>query len=86
MPVKNKPSKEKVLPHSDQGSTYRADSYPSLFQKNSLQQSMSTKGNCYDNAIAESFFVTLKTELIYEQTYHSREQARHFEEAFYNTI
>ena len=90
MALKNKPKKEEVLLHSDQGSTYRADNYLSLFKKNNIQQSMSAKGDCYDNAVAESFFGTLKTELIYEQTYHSREQARQsiFEyiEVFYNRV
>lgn len=90
MALKNKPKRQRVLLHSDQGSTYRADSYLSLFEKNNIQQSMSAKGNCYDNAVAESFFGTLKTELIYEQTYHSREQARQsiFEyiEVFYNRV
>ena len=88
MAAKKKPKQEKVLLHSDQGSTYRADNYLSLFKKNNIQQIMSAKGECHDNAVAESFFGTLKTELIYENTYHSREQARHsiFEyiEVFYN--
>ena len=90
MAIKNKPRKEKVLLHSDQGSTYRADNYLSLFKTNNIQQSMSAKGDCYDNAVAESFFGTLKTELVYEQTYLSREQARQsiFEyiEIFYNRV
>ena len=51
---------------------------------------MSAKGDCYDNSVAESFFGTLKTELVYEQTYLSREQARQsiFEyiEIFYNRV
>jgi len=49
---------------------------------------MSGKGNCYDNAVAESFFHTLKTELVYHQTYYTRSQAKNslFEyiEVFYN--
>jgi len=88
--LKNKPKKQRVLLHSDQDSTYRADNYLSLFKGNSIQQSMSAKVECYDNAVAESFFGTLKTELVYEQTYHSREQARQsiFEyiEVFYNRV
>ncbi len=90
MAVKNKPKQHKVLLHSDQGSTYRADNYLSLFRGNNIQQSMSSKGNCHDNAVAESFFKTLKTELVNEQSYQSREQARQsiFEyiEVFYNRI
>ena len=90
MAVKNKPKHHKVLLHSDQGSTYRADNYLSLFRANNIQQSMSAKGNCHDNAVAESFFKTLKTELVSEQSYQSRADARQsiFEyiEVFYNRI
>ena len=49
---------------------------------------MSRKGNCYDNAVAESFFSTLKNELVYHQTYHARDEASReifaFIEGFYN--
>ena len=90
MAVKNKPVQYNVLLHSDQGSTYRADNYLSLFKENNIQQSMSSKGNCHDNAVAESFFKTLKTELVNEQSYQSRDEARQsiFEyiEVFYNRI
>jgi len=90
MAIKNKPKQQQVLLHSDQGSTYRADNYLSLFKKNNIQQSMSAKGECYDNAVAESFFGTLKSELVNEHTYQTREQARQsiFEyiEVFYNRI
>ncbi|NOQ76581.1 MAG: IS3 family transposase, partial [Methylococcaceae bacterium] len=90
MAIKNKPKQQQVLLHSDQGSTYRADNYLSLFKKNNIQQSMSAKGECYDNAVAESFFGTLKSELVNEQPYQTREQARQsiFEyiEVFYNRI
>lgn len=90
MAVKNKPKQQKVLLHSEQGSTYRAENYLSLFQGNNIQQSMSSKGNCYDNAVAESFFKTLKTELVNEQFYQSRDQARQsifdYIELFYNRI
>ncbi|NYT27165.1 MAG: transposase family protein [Candidatus Thiodubiliella endoseptemdiera] len=41
--------------HSDQGSTYRAYEYLALFKENNITQSMSRKGECYDNAVAESF-------------------------------
>jgi putative transposase len=76
MAVRQKDPHQKVLLHSDQGSTYRADNYLALFNKNKIEQSMSAKGDCFDNAVAESFFGTLKTELIYEQNYQSREEAR----------
>jgi transposase InsO family protein len=64
MAIKNKPKQQKVLLHSDQESTYRAYEYLKLFKANSITQSMSGKGECHDNAVAESFFNTLKTELI----------------------
>jgi putative transposase len=90
MAVKQKPNQQPVLLHSDQGSTYRADSYLALFKPHKITQSMSAKGDCYDNAVAESFFGTLKTELIAGCNYPSREQARRsiFEyiEVFYNRI
>jgi transposase InsO family protein len=74
--------------HSDRGVQYASQSVRTLLADWTLRQSMSGKGNCYDNAIMESFFATLKTELIYEQTYQSRAEARQsvFEyiEVFYN--
>jgi putative transposase len=47
-----------ILLHSDQGSTYRAYDYLGLFKVNNITQSMSKKGECYDNAVAERFFNT----------------------------
>lgn len=74
--------------HSDRGSQYASQSVRELLAERTFRQSMSGKGNCYDNAIMESFFATLKTELIYDETYHTRAQARQsvFEyiEVFYN--
>jgi putative transposase len=74
--------------HSDRGSQYASDSVRKLLCKRAFRQSMSGKGNCYDNAIMESFFATLKTELIYDETYHTRAQARQsvfqYIEVFYN--
>lgn len=77
-----------VIVHSDQGSTYASGSYQELFGKHNLLCSMSRKGECYDNAVAESFFGTLKTELVDHEDYRTRLQARQslFEyiEVFYN--
>jgi putative transposase len=74
--------------HSDQGSTYATASYRALLQQHSIRQSMSRKGNCWDNAPMESFFHTLKTELVMHCDYHTRIQARSslfdFMEVFYN--
>lgn len=90
MAVKVKPIKEQVLLHSDQGSTYRADAYLALFKNNKIMQSMSRKGECHDNAVAESFFSTLKSELVYQTTYQTREEAKssifEYIEVFYNKV
>ena len=77
-----------VLFHSDQGCQYTADEMTEKLKANGFIASMSRRGNCYDNAPMESFFHTLKTELVYHEVYETRDQARRsiFEwiEAFYN--
>lgn len=77
-----------VLIHSDRGSQYCSNKYHKLISNNKLIGSMSRKGNCWDNAIAESFFHTLKVELVYETSYKNRETAKRsiFEyiEVYYN--
>lgn len=77
-----------TIVHSDQGSTYASGPYRQQLTDNGLRCSMSRKGECLDNAVAESFFGTLKNELVHHEEYHSRAQARQsiFEyiEAFYN--
>lgn len=74
--------------HSDRGSQYGSDCVRDLINRYQMRQSMSAKGNCYDNAVTESFFHTLKTELTYFERYETRGQARQsiFEyiEVFYN--
>lgn len=74
--------------HTDRGSQYASKAHRALLKTHKIQQSMSRKGDCWDNAVAESFFHTLKTELVYHERYQTREQARHsiFEyiEVFYN--
>jgi putative transposase len=74
--------------HSDQGVQYACEDFRKYLRKYDVIQSMSSKGNCYDNAVAESFFHTLKTEHVYFHAYQTREQAREsiFEyiEIFYN--
>lgn len=76
--------------HSDRGSQYASHAFRKRLAQYGMIQSMSGKGNCYDNAVAESFFRTLKTELIYEEVYLTREQAKQsiFEyiEVYYNRI
>lgn len=77
-----------IIFHSDQGIQYTSESFRKLLRDNGFIQSMSRKGNCYDNAITETFFHTLKTELVHRTKYRTREEARRsiFEyiEIFYN--
>jgi transposase InsO family protein len=84
---KRKPEKG-LLWHTDRGSQYASESHRDLLKQYGIRQSMSRKGNCWDNAVSKSFFHTLKTELIHHQTFHNREEARQavFEyiEVFYN--
>jgi transposase InsO family protein len=77
-----------LLHHSDRGVQYACDEYQALLARHGIQCSMSRRGNCYDNAVVESFFGTLKTELIHHHTYATRNQARlalfEYLEVFYN--
>jgi len=77
-----------VLHHTDRGSQYAATLYRELLAGHGLTASMSRRGNCWDNAVVERFFHTLKTELVYHRRYITREEARQdiFEwiEVFYN--
>ena len=77
-----------IIVHSDQGSTYASGSYQKQLKDNQLLCSMSRKGECLDNAAAESFFGSLKNELVYHEDYMTRAEARQsiFEyiEVFYN--
>ena len=81
-------SYQNVVVHSDQGSTYTSAYYRSVIDNNGARGSMSRKGDCYDNAVAESFFSSLKTEWVDHEDYKTRDQARQslFEyiELFYN--
>ena len=76
--------------HSDRGSEYASEIVQKTLVERGFLQSMSGKGNCYDNAIMETFFHTLKTELIYFERYQTKEDARRsiFEyiEVFYNRV
>jgi putative transposase len=77
-----------VIVHSDRGSQYCSEQYRNIIASNQLIGSMSRKGNCWDNAITESFFHTLKVELIHENCYKIREDARcsifQYIEGYYN--
>ena len=65
-----------LIVHSDRGSQYCSRSFKELLDKNRYQMSMSSTGKCYDNAITESFFATLKTELIHHKHFQTRNEAR----------
>jgi transposase InsO family protein len=65
-----------LLHHSDRGSQYASNDYQQLLKNNKICCSMSRKGNCYDNAVMESFFATLKQELVYHRLYQNRKEAK----------
>ena len=77
-----------LLLHSDRGSQYASHNMQQLLRQNNITCSMSRKGNCWDNAVAESFFHILKTECIYHEQYLSRDEAKKsifdYIEVFYN--
>jgi len=77
-----------LIMHTDRGSQYAAERYVQLLHHYEIVPSMSRKGNCWDNAVAESFFHTLKTECVYLETFATREQAQdalfEYIEVFYN--
>jgi putative transposase len=77
-----------LIMHTDRGSQYGAESYRQLLHQHEICPSMSRKGNCWDNAVAESFFHTLKTELVYVEDFNTHEQAQtavfEYIEVFYN--
>jgi len=62
--------------HSDRGSQYASYDYQLLLREHGIRQSMSAKGDCYDNACVESFFATLKKELVYRERYKARSWAK----------
>lgn len=77
-----------LLHHSDRGVQYAADAYQHALRNHGITCSMSRRGDCWDNAVAESFFATLKTELVSDARWSSRESARRdlfdFIEVWYN--
>jgi putative transposase len=77
-----------LLLHSDRGSQYAASDYQALMTSFGMKCSMSRRGNCWDNAVAESFFHSLKTECTHHCSYQTREQAKQslfdYIEIFYN--
>ncbi len=73
---RQKLSTESLVAHSDRGSQYASDRYRLKLKSLGIQISMSRKGNCWDNAFAESFFATLKKELVYRRRFRSKQEAK----------
>jgi len=88
MAINNRKPSKGLIYHTDRGSQYASNSHKKLLKKYVIIQSMSNKGNCYDNAVSESFFHTLKTELIYHSNFETKAKARmaifKFIEIWYN--
>jgi putative transposase len=79
-----------LIHHSDRGSQYASDEYQRLLGSNGMVQSMSGKGNCYDNAMVETVFKTIKSELVWRYSWQSRFEAEcaiaRYIDGFYNPI
>jgi transposase InsO family protein len=77
-----------LIHHSDQGSQYASESFRGALKESRIVPSMSRKGNCYDNAVVESFFKSLKAELCKENRFKTRDEGRsqifEYIEVFYN--
>ena len=90
MAVWRRKPKQRVLIHSDQGSQFTSMDWAAFIRAHNLEHSMSRRGNCLDNAVAESFFSSLKRERIRRRTYKTREEARQdvfdYVEMFYNPV
>ena len=88
MAVWRRKPKTRVLIHSDEGSQFTSIDWASFLKQHNLEHSMSHRGNCHDNAVAESFFNLLKRERVRRRTYKTRDDAREdifdYIEMFYN--
>jgi len=88
MAVKNRPPHKNLIFHSDRGVQYCCNSFVNLLSSYGIIQSMCRKGNCWDNAVAESYFKTLKSELIYGNKLVSKERMKsmlfEYVEVYYN--
>ena len=86
--IRNRQPGSELILHSDRGSQYASQRLRQVLKENNITQSMSSKGNCYDNAPTESFFSTLKRELVYRRSFKTREEAKkslfEYIEIFYN--
>jgi len=90
MAVWRRQPKETVTVHSDQGSQFSSHDWQAFLKMHNLMGSMSRRGNCHDNAVAESFFLLLKRERIRRRVYANRDEARrdvfNYIEMFYNPV
>ena len=88
MAVYQRQPKSEVMVHSDQGSQYGSADYLAFMKEHNLVPSMSRRGNCHDNAVAESFFATIKKHIVRKKIYTTRNDAKaeifNFLEMFYN--
>ena len=88
MALNNRKPPPQLIWHTDRGSQYASDSHRELLEDHDILQSMSRKGDCWDNAVSESFFHSLKTELVHHERFKTRAEANQaiFEyiEVFYN--
>jgi len=76
MALSNRDKSENLIFHSDRGVQYTCKDFTRITTKQNITQSMSRKGNCWDNAVAESFFKTIKTESIYRYNFKSKREAK----------
>ena len=90
MAVWRRKPESRVIVHSDQGSQYTSYEWQEFLEEHGLAGSMSRRGNCHDNAVAESFFQLLKRERIKKRVYLTRETAKrdifNYIEMFYNPV
>jgi len=88
MAIRQRRPQHGLIVHSDQGQQYAGSAYRTVLQQHGIVQSMSRKGNCLDNAVAESFFSNLKNELVHHIVFEDRDEARtaifDYMEVFYN--
>lgn len=88
MALRRRAPETPVLHHTDRGAIYASDEYLAKLAAHRMKSSMSRRGDCYDNAVVESFFSTLKNELVNGRLFESREEARmelfEYIESFYN--
>lgn len=90
MAIKRRKPSADMICHTDQGSVYGSTSYRALLAEHGLRASMSRRGNCHDNAVAESFFSNLKNEITHHTIYDTRAEARaaiaDYIEVYYNRM